>query len=65
MKFLLEFNVIILVGVFFVCFRIGVLMCGKEIYVYVLRIRLVFDGFVLNVILDMYVRCGRMEFVWN
>lgn len=52
MKFLLEFNVITLVGVFFVCFRIGVLMCGKEIYVYVLRIRLVFDGFVMNLVED-------------
>ncbi|KAL0397738.1 UNVERIFIED_CONTAM: Pentatricopeptide repeat-containing protein, chloroplastic [Sesamum calycinum] len=40
---------------------IGALMCGKEIHAHVLRSGLVFDGFLPNAILDMYVRCGRME----
>ncbi|KAL0425816.1 UNVERIFIED_CONTAM: Pentatricopeptide repeat-containing protein, chloroplastic [Sesamum radiatum] len=40
---------------------IGALMCGKEIHAHVLRSGLLFDGFLPNAILDMYVRCGRME----
>ncbi|KAL0379700.1 UNVERIFIED_CONTAM: Pentatricopeptide repeat-containing protein, chloroplastic [Sesamum angustifolium] len=54
-------NDVTLVSVLSACARIGALMCGKEIHAHVLRSGLVFDGFLPNAILDMYVRCGRME----
>ncbi|KAL0429060.1 UNVERIFIED_CONTAM: Pentatricopeptide repeat-containing protein, chloroplastic [Sesamum radiatum] len=54
-------NDVTLVSVLSACARIGALMCGKEIHAHVLRSGLLFDGFLPNAILDMYVRCGRME----
>ncbi|PSS07487.1 Pentatricopeptide repeat-containing protein, partial [Actinidia chinensis var. chinensis] len=65
MKLSLNPNFVTLVSVLSACARIGSLMCGKEIHAHALRIGLVFDGFLLNAVLDMYVRCGRMEPAWN
>ncbi|KAK9149754.1 hypothetical protein Scep_008511 [Stephania cephalantha] len=45
--------------------RIGALMCGKEIHAYALRSHLEFDGVLSNALLDMYVRCGRLEYSQN
>ncbi|XP_074275681.1 pentatricopeptide repeat-containing protein At1g15510, chloroplastic [Silene latifolia] len=61
MKVSLNPNSITLVSVLSACARIGALMCGKETHAYALRTMLASDGFVPNAILDMYVRCGRMD----
>ncbi|KAK4855103.1 hypothetical protein QYF36_004041 [Acer negundo] len=47
------------------CARIGALMRGKEIHAHALRTGVVFDGFLPKILLDMYVRCGRMKLAWN
>ncbi|KAK2641908.1 hypothetical protein Ddye_023671 [Dipteronia dyeriana] len=47
------------------CARIGALMRGKEIHAHALRTGVVFDGFLPKILLDMYVRCGRMKSAWN
>lgn len=58
-------NSVTLVSVLSACSRIGALTCGKEIHAHALRTGLGFDGFLPNAILDMYVRCGRMESAWK
>ena len=58
-------NSVTLVSVLSACARIGALSCGKEIHAHALRTGLGFDGFLPNALLDMYVRCGRMEPAWN
>ncbi|KAK3026115.1 hypothetical protein RJ639_040787 [Escallonia herrerae] len=65
MKLSLNPNSITLISILSACARIGALMCGKEIHAHALRNGLGFDGFLPNAILDMYVRCGRMELAWN
>ncbi|XP_021859326.2 pentatricopeptide repeat-containing protein At1g15510, chloroplastic [Spinacia oleracea] len=65
MKLCLNPNSITLISTLSACGRIGALMCGKEIHAYALRTMLAYDGYVPNAILDMYVRCGRMELAWN
>ncbi|XP_061365080.1 pentatricopeptide repeat-containing protein At1g15510, chloroplastic isoform X2 [Gastrolobium bilobum] len=58
-------NSITLICVLSACARIGALTCGKEIHAHALRTGVSFDGFLPNAILDMYVRCGRMEYAWK
>ncbi|XP_027344633.1 pentatricopeptide repeat-containing protein At1g15510, chloroplastic [Abrus precatorius] len=58
-------NSVTLVCVLSACARIGALTCGKEIHAHALRTGVGFDGFMPNAILDMYVRCGRMEYAWK
>ncbi|KAI9107570.1 hypothetical protein K1719_021607 [Acacia pycnantha] len=58
-------NSVTLVSVLSACSRIGALTFGKEIHAHALRTGLGFDGFMPNAILDMYVRCGRMESAWK
>ncbi|KAL5758121.1 hypothetical protein ACOSP7_020732 [Xanthoceras sorbifolium] len=65
MKLNLKPNSVTLVSVLSACARIGALMCGKEIHAHALRTGVAFDGFIPNALLDMYVRCGRMEPAWN
>ncbi|KAK6162560.1 hypothetical protein DH2020_002401 [Rehmannia glutinosa] len=65
MKLSLNPNDVTLISVLSACARIGALMCGKEIHAHVLRNGLEFDGFLPNALLDMYVRCGRMETAQN
>ncbi|XP_010273294.1 PREDICTED: pentatricopeptide repeat-containing protein At1g15510, chloroplastic [Nelumbo nucifera] len=65
MKFSLKPNSVTLVAALSTCARIGALMCGKEIHAHALRSGLGFEGFLPNALLDMYVRCGRMEYAWN
>ncbi|XP_024967869.1 pentatricopeptide repeat-containing protein At1g15510, chloroplastic [Cynara cardunculus var. scolymus] len=65
MKASLMPNSITLISVLSACGRIGALMTGKEIHAYALRIGLGFDGFLPNALLDMYVRCGRMDIACN
>lgn len=65
MKLNLRPNAVTLVSVLSACARIGALMCGKEIHAHALRTGVGFDGFLPNAVLDMYVRCGRMELAWS
>ncbi|CAL0335286.1 unnamed protein product [Lupinus luteus] len=58
-------NSVTLVSVLSACGRIGAMTCGKEIHAYALRTGVSLDGFMPNAILDMYVRCGRMEYAWK
>ncbi|KAF7843297.1 pentatricopeptide repeat-containing protein [Senna tora] len=58
-------NSVTLVSVLSACSRIGALTCGKEIHAHALRTGVGFDGFLPNAILDLYVRCGRMELAWK
>ncbi|CAL5210642.1 unnamed protein product [Lathyrus oleraceus] len=58
-------NSVTLVCVLSACARIGALTSGKEIHAHALRTGVSRDGFMPNAILDMYVRCGRMEYVWK
>lgn len=58
-------NSVSLICVLSACARIGALTCGKEIHAHALRTGVSFDGFMPNAILDMYVRCGRMEYAWK
>ncbi|KAF6135078.1 hypothetical protein GIB67_040389 [Kingdonia uniflora] len=54
-------NLVTLVATLSACARVGALMCGKEIHAHALRSRLRFERFLPNALMDMYVRCGRME----
>ncbi|KAL5575646.1 hypothetical protein UlMin_017345 [Ulmus minor] len=58
-------NSVTLISVLSACARIGALMSGKEIHAYALRTGVAFEGFLPNSLLDMYVRCGRMDPAWN
>ncbi|XP_058728942.1 pentatricopeptide repeat-containing protein At1g15510, chloroplastic [Vicia villosa] len=58
-------NSVTLVCVLSACARIGALTSGKEIHAHALRTGVSYDGFMPNAILDMYVRCGRMEYAWK
>ncbi|KAF5758173.1 putative tetratricopeptide-like helical domain superfamily, DYW domain-containing protein [Helianthus annuus] len=58
-------NSITLIAVLAACAKIGALVTGKEIHAYALRVRLAFDGYVPNALLDMYVKCGNMKTAWN
>ncbi|KAG9459412.1 hypothetical protein H6P81_003920 [Aristolochia fimbriata] len=61
MLFELPPNMVVLVVVLSACSKIGALMCGKEIHAYALRNGLASEDYLPNAILDMYVKCGRME----
>uniref|UniRef100_A0A1J3E467 Pentatricopeptide repeat-containing protein, chloroplastic n=1 Tax=Noccaea caerulescens TaxID=107243 RepID=A0A1J3E467_NOCCA len=65
MKMTLQPNAITLTAALAACARIGALMCGKEIHAHVLRTGVGLDDFLPNALLDMYVRCGRMNIAWN
>ncbi|XP_058112302.1 pentatricopeptide repeat-containing protein At1g15510, chloroplastic-like [Magnolia sinica] len=54
-------NTVTFIAALAACAGIGALMCGKEIHAHVLRNGLGFEGFLPNALLDMYVKCGRME----
>ncbi|KAK2432513.1 pentatricopeptide repeat-containing protein [Trifolium repens] len=58
-------NSVSLVCVLSACACTGALTCGKEIHAHALRTGVSYDGFMPNAILDMYVRCGRMEYAWK
>lgn len=55
-------NSITMIAALSSCAAIGALMCGKEIHAQVLRSGLGFEGFLPNALLDMYSKCGRMEY---
>lgn len=61
----LQPNAITLTAALAACARIGALMCGKEIHAHLLRTGVGLDDFLPNALLDMYVRCGRMNIAWN
>ncbi|XP_068647656.1 pentatricopeptide repeat-containing protein At1g15510, chloroplastic-like [Aristolochia californica] len=61
MLFELSPNIVTLVVVLSACSKIGASTCGKEIHAYALRNGLAFEDFLPNAILDMYVKCGRIE----
>lgn len=65
MKLSLNPNFITLISVLSACARVGALMCGKEVHAQSLRNGLGYGGFLPNALLDMYVRCGRMDLAWN
>ncbi|XP_042500623.1 pentatricopeptide repeat-containing protein At1g15510, chloroplastic [Macadamia integrifolia] len=62
MRFSLKPNSVTLVAALSTCARIGALMCGKEIHAHALRSGVGFERFLPNALLDMYTRCGRMEY---
>ncbi|KAF3791876.1 Pentatricopeptide repeat-containing protein [Nymphaea thermarum] len=47
------------------CAKFGALKCGKEIHAYVLRNGFSFEGFLPNSLLDLYVRCSRIDTAYN
>ncbi|KAI3861897.1 hypothetical protein MKW92_016360 [Papaver armeniacum] len=64
MKSSLKPNLVTLVAVLSTCANLGALMCGKEIHAHVLRSGLDLDKFLPNSLIDMYVRCGKMDYAW-
>ncbi|KAJ4950521.1 hypothetical protein NE237_027353 [Protea cynaroides] len=62
MRFSLKPNLVTLVAALSTCAKIGALMCGKEIHAHALRSGVGFEKFLPNALLDMYTRCGRMEY---
>lgn len=57
----MEFNVVIIFCLLFVCGNIVVLMYGKVVYCFFLRRGMVNDVFVGSVLIDMYVKCGKIR----
>lgn len=57
-------NAVTLIAALSACAAIGALMCGKEIHAQTLRGRLDSEGYLPNALLDLYVKCGRMEYAW-
>lgn len=53
-----EFDRYIFFCVLRVCSGIGLIYVGEEIYCYVVCYGFYYDGFVFNVFVDMYVKCG-------
>lgn len=47
--------------VFKVCLNLVVLKWGKEIYVEVVKVGLLVDLVVINVLMSMYFKCGSVE----
>ncbi|XP_026389779.1 pentatricopeptide repeat-containing protein At1g15510, chloroplastic-like [Papaver somniferum] len=64
MKSSLKPNLVTLVAVLSTCANLGALMCGKEIHAHVLRSGLDLVRFLPNSLIDMYVRCGKMDYAW-
>ncbi|PIA65411.1 hypothetical protein AQUCO_00100714v1 [Aquilegia coerulea] len=64
MNFGLEPNSVTLVAALSACGKVGALMGGKEIHAYAMRNGIEFEGFLPNSILDMYAKCGRVEYMW-
>ncbi|OVA06546.1 Pentatricopeptide repeat [Macleaya cordata] len=64
MKLSLKPNLVTLVAALSACARVGALTYGKEIHAHVLRSGLGFEEFIPNSLLDLYVRCGRMDYAW-
>ncbi|KAG0455310.1 hypothetical protein HPP92_024275 [Vanilla planifolia] len=58
-------NSITLVAAMAACASLGALMSGKEIHAQALRNDLSFQDFLPNSILDLYVKCGKMEYAWR
>ncbi|XP_071711563.1 pentatricopeptide repeat-containing protein At1g15510, chloroplastic [Rutidosis leptorrhynchoides] len=58
-------NSVTLTAIISTCAKLGALMFGKEIHAYTLRRGLLFDGFVKNALLDMYVKCDSMNNACN
>ncbi|GKV35633.1 hypothetical protein SLEP1_g43878 [Rubroshorea leprosula] len=58
-------NSVTLLSVLSACARIGALTSGKEIHAYALRSGVGQESFLANALLDLYVRCGRMQLAWN
>lgn len=58
-------NSITLIAALSACAAIGALVCGKEIHAQALRTGVGFDGYLPNALLDLYVKCGRVEYAWK
>ncbi|XP_008777331.2 pentatricopeptide repeat-containing protein At1g15510, chloroplastic [Phoenix dactylifera] len=57
-------NSVTLIAALSACAAVGALMCGKEIHAQTLRSGLDSEGYLPNALLDLYVKCGRMEYAW-
>ncbi|XP_020244068.1 pentatricopeptide repeat-containing protein At1g15510, chloroplastic isoform X2 [Asparagus officinalis] len=55
-------NSITLIAALSACASVGALLCGKEIHAQALRTDLDFDGYLPNALIDLYIKCGRMEY---
>ncbi|KAJ0985640.1 hypothetical protein J5N97_003996 [Dioscorea zingiberensis] len=64
MQSYVEPNSVTLISTLSACAAVGALMCGKEIHAQALRRGLGSEGFVPNAVLDLYVKCGRMDYAW-
>ncbi|KAJ8478282.1 hypothetical protein OPV22_022009 [Ensete ventricosum] len=58
-------NSITFIAALSACAGVGALMCGKEIHAQALRSGLGYEGCLPNALLDLYVKCGRMEYAWT
>lgn len=58
-------NSVTLLSLLSACARIGALTCGKEIHAYALKNGVGSEGFLANAVLNLYVRCGKMQLAWN
>nr|XP_029118563.1 pentatricopeptide repeat-containing protein At1g15510, chloroplastic isoform X2 [Elaeis guineensis] len=57
-------NSVTLIAALSACAAVGALKCGKEIHAQTLRSGLDSEGYLPNALLDLYVKCGRMEYAW-
>ncbi|WOK95794.1 hypothetical protein Cni_G04501 [Canna indica] len=58
-------NSITFIAALSACAAVGALMCGKEIHAQALRSGLGSEGCLPNALLDLYVKCGRIESAWT
>ncbi|XP_039117501.1 pentatricopeptide repeat-containing protein At1g15510, chloroplastic [Dioscorea cayenensis subsp. rotundata] len=64
MQAFVEPNSVTLISTLSACAAVGALVWGKEIHAQALRRAMGTEGFVPNAILDLYVKCGRMDYAW-
>lgn len=55
-----EYIFVIILGV---CFGMRSFKFGKEVYVYVLKIVLIENSYISSGIVDVYCKCGNMDYV--
>lgn len=61
----MQLNQVIFVSILKVCLSVVVLDYGKKVYEYIVENEFQKDVIICNILIDMYVKCGQLKYVYE